>query len=254
MESGLHTDDTPATHRAEQTHSELESAFQHSSSTNGRTRRSTVRMGGIRRHSTRIMREIIKALSENMHQLEEQEIRATGGIYPQALESPTVPAGTSGMAESFLTPSVLRGIRSDQRSGVGREFMPGSDRLTSKSPKITLLRSQDLCTQPQITTELNCNYCGKRFHLEDGGALFEGKAACGNCEQHLNRDIVLPTMNRPRLSLLDASASGAERAGGGQSDGPSESAGRSSPSVSSGNAAARDRSTEGARELSVSSA
>ncbi len=43
---------------------------------------------------------------------------------------------------------------------------------------------------------LTCHYCASEFTLEHGGACFEGTAACRFCEQHLNRDLVLPAIDR----------------------------------------------------------
>jgi hypothetical protein len=54
-----------------------------------------------------------------------------------------------------------------------------------------------------VVTELRCDYCSQVFRLQDGGASFEGKAACVSCEQHLNRDVVLPTMGKNRPTLVE---------------------------------------------------
>lgn len=58
---------------------------------------------------------------------------------------------------------------------------------------------------------LTCQYCGTIFTLQNGGATFEGKCACLRCEPHLNRDVVLPTLNRQaRPTLLQVCEIGRE--------------------------------------------
>jgi len=71
------------------------------------------------------------------------------------------------------------------------------------------LRDQLFGSDPE-DVELQCQYCGRIFHLQDGGACFEGKAACPQCEQHLNRDVVLPAVGKHRIGTC--SAAGAREA------------------------------------------
>jgi hypothetical protein len=76
-------------------------------------------------------------------------------------------------------------------------------------PGLRLLKAQILGPEPE-DIELHCQYCGNIFRLHQGGASFEGKAACANCEQHLNRDVVLPAVgkNRPHLYKVCEVAAG----------------------------------------------
>ncbi len=70
-------------------------------------------------------------------------------------------------------------------------------------PRIRLLSSHELWVRQEDTTEYSCSYCGKSFRLQQGGALFDGQAACMCCEQHLNRDVVLPAINQARPLAIE---------------------------------------------------
>ncbi len=62
---------------------------------------------------------------------------------------------------------------------------------------LMLLRATILGPEPD-DTELHCRYCNRVFRLQEGGASFEGNAACSDCEQRLNQDLVLPAVSRHR--------------------------------------------------------
>jgi hypothetical protein len=211
MKSGSPMDDalpvSRTDRRASQTYSIQQTteaaSFSPQSPSPRRAGRGPTRMGGIRRYSTRIMREILKALSENMRELAEQELKATAG--PCSSVEPDANTASPGTSDDYLTPRLPLPVMASAGTK-SREPASDADRLAPKSARIRLVRSQDLWAEPQTSTSLRCDYCGDSFQLQDGGALFEGKAACTNCEQHLNRDIVLPAVSRSRPVAFDGHA------------------------------------------------
>lgn len=163
-------------------------------------RRDPLRAGGTRRRSTRIMRDIIKALTESMQALAQEEQEATAAGRPLS-------SNESGFRPIDFDPVPTRTSRSSLTTTDGDQLteMPSNDETIALRPtRIKLLRSQDLWSEPPNTTVLTCDYCHNSFCLQDGGAAFESKAACINCEQRLNRDVVLPAIGQMRPHLKQA--------------------------------------------------
>ena len=151
-----------------------------------RSRRSDRRS---RRDSSRLMLDLLRALAE---------------AESQNLQQPEPPLYASPQPETASSSSALQHPNASG-NGVPTSAAdpdpspPPYSPATHCSPGVILLRSQ---LEPEVDErELVCEYCGRVFRLQEGGASFEGKAACNCCEQRLNCDVVLPTLSRHRPHL-----------------------------------------------------
>jgi hypothetical protein len=151
-----------------------------------RSRRSDRRS---RRDSSRLMLDLLRALAE----AESQNLQQSEPLLYPALPPETTASGSA--------------LEDPDASGTGLPTSPIEPEpspppyspATHCSPGVILLRSQ---MEPEVDEhELTCEYCGRVFRLQEGGASFEGKAACNCCEQRLNCDVVLPTLSRHRPHL-----------------------------------------------------
>ncbi len=136
------------------------------------------------------MLEMLRALAAS-------ENDAMSQVLPDPIPEPSRPTVTPTCREEVTSATPSRPpVASD---GPASADLPG----------LRLLRAQILGPEPE-DIELHCEYCGNLFRLQQGGASFEGKAACANCEQHLNRDVVLPAVgkNRPHLYKVCEVAAG----------------------------------------------
>lgn len=129
-----------------------------------------------RSEATRNMLEMLRALAqaqdntfEEHNQRAETQLREHPLKFGHTAESPHVKDG--------------------QRPAAGSE--------TGQPPGLMLLRAQILGEEAE-DAELRCHYCHRQFRLQEGGASFEGIAACPDCEQRLNRDVVLPAVAKHR--------------------------------------------------------
>jgi len=157
---------------------DVSTALPPSTPTPRRTRRSRSRRP--RSESTRLMLEMLRALAQS-------EADALAG-----LSAP----GDSSMQTSALDLPPARAEAPPPAAAAERAAEPAD------GSGLSLLRAQFLGRQPE-QIELHCAYCSRLFHLNEGGASFEGKAACVNCEQHLNRDVVLPAVAKHRPHLYE---------------------------------------------------
>lgn len=135
-----------------------------------------------RSEATRNMLEMLRVLAqardntlEKLNQRTETQLR----------ESTRAPEHTAG--------SPL--LRDGHRPSAGLE--------TGQVPGLMLLRAQFLGEETE-DTEFRCHYCHRVFRLQEGGASFEGIAACPDCEQQLNRDVVLPAVAKHRQRVYQA--------------------------------------------------
>jgi hypothetical protein len=145
-----------------------------------------------RSESTRTMLEMLRALA--------QAEANTFGELNKRNESSAL-QGVVEVPESTQQEHTLREDHGDADTSAARE-----------QPGLQLLRATILGSEPD-EIELHCQYCSRVFRLQDGGASFEGNAACSNCEQRLNRDVVLPAVgkNRPHMYQVCDAAQGPEQ-------------------------------------------
>lgn len=147
-----------------------------------RVRRSSSRRP--RNEATRTMLEMLRALAQSEANTLEQasglDMLVSDG--PTACTAPVEPVTLEQCAQAELTGTSAEGSRSGQPSG------------------LMLLRAKVFGPEPD-DVELHCRYCNRVFKLQEGGACFEGNAACSSCEQRLNRDLVLPAVSKHRPHL-----------------------------------------------------
>jgi hypothetical protein len=142
------------------------------------------------------MVDLLKAISESVPYLMGYASDSADSGLPESLENSTAPI--SALYAPLVPPPDPCAVRVSSEVA-GGEVEDAHEALLSSTPtRIRLLTSQELLVEPEMSTELECQYCHQTFRLQDGGALFEGKAACMFCEQKLNRDVVLPTVSSIR--------------------------------------------------------
>jgi hypothetical protein len=148
--------------------------------TSSRSRRIASRRS--RSEATRNMLEMLRALAQseanNMQELNNTPLYRLDG-HTFATEAESIPA--------LLSENCCNQDDQGHSSGMG----------------MAMLRAQLFGGQPD-DTELNCRYCNQVFRLSQGGASFEGSAACWRCEPQLNRDLVLPAVSKQRGSAYPA--------------------------------------------------